>query len=245
MRATSGALANILTRMCKFREAEERVREIVEWCDAEERRASWPTCLQRQADFAMLVGLLGDPQRGAVLAEAAHTRAMEITGPHRNYTAGTLYTLGLNLQWIGEDEQAEERFHEYLAQCKQTGQSDGMARFFLARSRLLQGDITPEEALPILQRYVEAQTDPMQPVMGDMGLTALAQCLVRLDRFEDADDAMQRNPGEFTAAVAPDHFEERLHRDTLNAIEQGLNRAEQAVLSREQPRPAETVKPPD
>ncbi len=62
-----------------------------------------------------------------------------------------------------------------------------------------------------------------------MGLTALAHCLVRLGRFEEAEATMQHNPGRLVDAIHPHHYERRLYLDTLAKIHEGLRRPEKAA----------------
>jgi len=65
-------------------------------------------------------------------------------------------------------------------------------------------------------------------MLGEMMSTALAQCLVRLGRFEDAEATMQRNLGRLVEAIAPEHFERRLYLNTLAEIHKGLGQHDKA-----------------
>ena len=58
---------------------------------------------------------------------------------------------------------------------------------------------------------------------------ALAECLVRLGLFQEADVVMHRATGRLAAAVSQGHFERRLYLNTLVAVHEGLGQPEKAA----------------
>ncbi len=85
--------------------------------------------------------------------------------------------------------------------------------------QMLQGKVAPADAPPIFEAIA-----PIVPNMPSRNLriTAHALCLVRLGRFEDADRELETFDDEFLEAIAPDHYERRLHFQTLVEFYEGL-----------------------
>jgi non-specific serine/threonine protein kinase/serine/threonine-protein kinase len=236
-------LGNILLRQYRFAEAEQYVREVYEWCSG--RPAREFACGQVPGDLAIIVGFRGKPHQGTQLAQDAYEGLRAWAGPDRNSTLPALYCLGLNLQWSGQIEEAEQRFQEFVAICEENDYQWPLAPFLLARLQMIEGKISPEQARPVLERFVEANTNPLALVRGELGLTALARCLVDLGEYEKADALMQQNPGRLTDAVSKDHFERRLYLNTLVDMYEGLGRPERAAEYRALLREAEATKAPD
>jgi tetratricopeptide (TPR) repeat protein/serine/threonine-protein kinase RIO1 len=232
-------LAHTLMLEYEFEEAEMYGRRVLDRCG--DRSNLDVYCMHTPIDLSVVVGLLGDPQGGAQLAEDVYVSRIDRVGPHETYVLAALYCLGLNLQWAGRAEEAERRFQEYMSFHEETPQPGSFGNFLLLRVHLLQGKVSAEEALPILEQFVATMTDPLLPTGGEMGLTALANCLVRLGRFEEAEAQMQRNPGRFTAAVSSDHFERRLYLETLAQIYEGLEEPEKAEEYRDLLRQAQEM----
>ncbi|MHC4140528.1 MAG: serine/threonine protein kinase [Planctomycetota bacterium] len=236
-------LGNILLRQYRFAEAEQYVRDVYEWCSGRPEREF--ACGQVPGDLAIIVGFQGKPYEGARLAQDAYEGLMGWAGPDRNTTLPALYCLGLNLQWSGQTQEAEQRFEEFVAICEENDYQWPLAPFLLTRLQLIEGKISPEQARPVIERFVEANTNPLTLVQGELGLTALARCLVDLGEYEQADVVMQQNPGRLTDAVSTDHFERRLYLETLLAINEGLGRTAKTTEYRALLRKAEGVKVSD
>ncbi|MHC4220525.1 MAG: tetratricopeptide repeat protein, partial [Planctomycetota bacterium] len=191
------------------------------------------------------VGFRGKPHQGTQLAQDAYEGLKAWAGPDRNSTLPALYCLGLNLQWSGQIEEAEQRFQEFVTLCEKNDYQWPLAPFLLTRLQLIEGKISPEQARPVIERFVEANTKPLTLIQGELGLTALARCLVDLGEYEEADAVMQQNPGRLANAVSNDHFERRLYLETLITINDGLSRSEKVAEYRGQMREAEATKVPE
>ncbi len=98
-------------------------------------------------------------------------------------------------------------------------------------------DLEPSDALPTFEEFAPAVDEPLRPFWGEVGLTSQGLCLVRLARYEEARQVMQRHPGQLMKAIPTDHYERRLYLKTLVEIHDGLGqpekRAEYQALLRE------------
>ena len=63
---------------------------------------------------------------------------------------------------------------EYVSLCEDTEQPTLRARFYLTRVRLLEGQLLPEDARPVIEQFVATQMDPLQPIGGLLGSPVLA-----------------------------------------------------------------------
>jgi tRNA A-37 threonylcarbamoyl transferase component Bud32/tetratricopeptide (TPR) repeat protein len=215
-------LTNSLMRNYKLSDAEALARWLLDWC----RERSEPEILvtHPMTELAFIVGWLGDPAEGAALARDAADQRIRLLGLDHASTRTSLYTAGLNLQWMGQDEEAERYFERHLS-SKETP----FAQFLHARLRMLAGELGAEEALPILEDFAPSLADPIRPFSSEMSLTAQGLCLVYLGRYEEAAQVMQRHPGELMEAIAQHHYERRLYLNTLTALYEGLGQAEKAT----------------
>ena len=211
----------------KFAEGEERGRWLVAWGRRKPDRQIWVA--YGLIPLSYLVSYQGESAQGVLFAKEAYETTTELLGSDHpaTQTAGT--GLGFNLLWSGRFEDAEPVF----AQSSRLS-----SRFALTRLRLLQGSMDPEDALPTIEEFV-AETQPIQPQVWEVALTAQALCLVRLGRYEDAQQVMQRHPGKFMNAIAPNHYERRLYLNTLVEIYEGLDEPEKAAEYRALVRKAE------
>jgi tetratricopeptide (TPR) repeat protein len=200
------------------------------------------------SEVALLRGLTGNPAEGAALAKAACEPRLAHLSPGARTTGVSLYTAGHIYEWMGDLEEAERYFEQYLSgqELASPDHFHGtlLARFLLTRVRLLMARIEPQEALPVFEESVRAYTEPMRSYLGEVSLTAYALCLARLGRYEEAEAQMQRHPGDLMAALPEHHYERRLHLQTLAEIHEGLGEPEKAAEYRAMLREAEESKTP-
>ena len=60
-------------------------------------------------------------------------------------------------------------------------------------------------------------------------ITAQAMCLVRLGRYEKAEQVMRKHPGWLMAALPTEHYEQQIHFWTLAEMYEGLGEPEKAA----------------
>jgi hypothetical protein len=222
--STTKALGNNLLHQYKLTKAEKAIRSVLDWCEKRPADVQMEQigCAGSMADLSAIVGLQGKAEDGARFAQDAYERLSDLVGPQSHRPLSTLHVLGLNLQWMDRLSDAEHRFQEYLDIATASNQPKRVPKFYLTRVQFLQGGLDATEALPVFERFVTATTEPMQPLHGEIGLTALAQCFVRLGRFEDARQVMDRHPARLMDAVPIDHYERQLYDRTLVEIDEGL-----------------------
>jgi tetratricopeptide (TPR) repeat protein len=225
------SLSNTYIRHYKFREALPLMRSLLKYTvdKGMEADSSGPRTV-----LAIILGVTGEPEKATLLAEEAHETRVRLFGREHPITVGTLQTIGLSLQWAGKQQKAREVFEEFLSiqQGVLERENPEGSAFLVARVRLLQGDITAEEALPAIERMVKVNTDPMAPFHGEVGLTAQILCLARLGRFDEARQVLARHPQELMEALPADHFERRLHFQALEEMYKGLGEPEKAAQYR-------------
>jgi tetratricopeptide (TPR) repeat protein len=238
------SLSNTYIRVYKFREALPLMQALHESLLEQGTEAESADTL---AVLALILGFAGEPETAAMRAEEAHEIQARLFGHEHPSSAATLQTIGLSLQWAGQSERAREVFEEFLSirQGMTKREDPEGSAFLVARVRLLQGDMTAEEALSAIERMVEVNTDPMAPVWGEVSLTAKMFCLVRLGRFDEAQQVFGRHPQEFMEAMPVDHFERRLHHRALAEMYEGLGEPEKAAEYRALLREAEAVQTSD
>jgi non-specific serine/threonine protein kinase/serine/threonine-protein kinase len=237
------SVSNALLRHYRFAEAEPYARSAFDLC--RQQPSLEVNCDQLAVDLAVIIGLSGNPSEGARIAEGASGQLINDLGPNHPITLTSLYALGLNLQWSGRTEEAQRHFEEYKARSMESGYDFALPTFLLARLQWLEGELSAADARPLIEQLVERSTKPMIPILGELGLTALARCLVDLGEYEQADTLMQQNPGRLAAAVSTDHYERRLYLATLVAIKEGLGESDKAEEFRDLLRKAGGVKGPD
>jgi tetratricopeptide (TPR) repeat protein len=236
------SLSNTYIRVYKFREALPLMQALHEFLLEHGTEAESADTL---SVLALILGFMGEPGTAVVRAEKAYEIQARLYGPEHPSTAATLQTIGLSLQWAGQSARAREVFEEFLSirQAMTKREDPEGSAFLVARVRLLQGDMRAEEALPAIERMVAVNTDPMIPVWGEVGLTAKMFCLVRLGRFDEAQQVLERHPQEFMEAMPEDHFERRLHHRALAEMYQGLGQPERAAEYRALLREVEGAEP--
>jgi tetratricopeptide (TPR) repeat protein len=189
--------------------------------------------------LANVKGCAGDPEVGASLARDAYETRLESFGRAHHTTTASLHTLGLNLMWSDRLEEAEERFVEFLSIKRDVlgNQNPVGSAFWVARVQMLRGKIGPEEALPIVEKFVEVNTNPVRTWHGEWGLTTKAYCLVQLGRYGEAREVVEQHPEKLIEALPAGHFERRLHFQALAEMYEGLGQpdkvAEYRALLRE------------
>ncbi|MHC4219822.1 MAG: protein kinase domain-containing protein [Planctomycetota bacterium] len=229
-------LANVLHFQFRPAEAEQFARQFVAWC---RRTQADPLSTARSlTELAYILGLLGQTDEGFDLVQESLQIHTESLSPTSAGHAVTLYVAGLILQWGSRSEEAETYFERCrgLWDLGHMTATPRMADFFLARCRVLQGRITPAEALPIVEKFVRDRPWPTE-----FGIPATAWCLVKLGRYDEADQLMQRCPGRLAEGVPHDHFERRLYLETQLGIYEGLGRREKAAEYRALLREAESA----
>ncbi|MHC4064553.1 MAG: protein kinase domain-containing protein [Planctomycetota bacterium] len=234
-------LANTLHIQFRPADAEPYAQSCLDWCrrtGADQHLASALT------ELAYIVGLLGKTGEGYTLTQESLQMISESYGPTSVEIAVALYTAGLNLQWAGRAEEAEEYFERFrgLWDHGHLTLKPTMADFFLARLRLLEGRMTPAEALPFLQAFVDIDFSSWSR---EFGIPVTGWCLVQLGRYEEAERLMQRCPGRLANAVPDNHFERRLYLNTLAEIYEGLGQPEKVAGYRALLREAEEVDAPE
>jgi tetratricopeptide (TPR) repeat protein len=237
------ALGNNLLHQYKLVEAEEAILSVLDWCAErpDDERAARLRSAGAKVDLSAILALQGRVEEGAVLAQAAHELESDAFGPASPRSTTALRWIGHNLQWSGRLADAELRFQEYLTIAANANQPTLRAEFLLTRVQMLQGKLDAGQALPIFEAFVADNTEPMRYYFGEIGLTSLAQCLVRLGRFQDARLVMDRHPGRMMDAIPPHHYERRLYLETLIEMHEGLDEPEKAEEYRELLREAETT----
>ncbi|MHC4080278.1 MAG: serine/threonine protein kinase [Planctomycetota bacterium] len=229
------ALGNNLLHQYKLAQAEETLRSVLDWCEKRpgDDRTDQLQCAESMVDLSAVMAVQGRVEDGTLLAQEAHEILSDAFGPasHRSTTA--LRWLGHNLQWSGRLEDAGLRFQEYLTIAANANQPTQRAEFLLTRVQMFQGVLDAGQALPIFEDFVTAHTEPMRFVLGEIGLTSLARCLVHLGRFEEARQVMNRHPGRFMDAAPAYHYERRLYLETLIEMHEGLGEPEKAAEYRE------------
>jgi hypothetical protein len=117
---------------------------------------------------------------------------MEIFSPGWGGTRVSFFAAGVNLRRTGRLEDAEEYSLEYRSVFDQTAEhpqdpKSQFGEFLLARARLLRGELSPQEALPVIEAFVAAKEKTYYSTFYGLGLTAKMLCLIRLGRFTDAE----------------------------------------------------------
>jgi tetratricopeptide (TPR) repeat protein len=164
---------------------------------------------------------------------------MENFGPGWGDTRVSFFAAGMNLQWMGRLEEAEEYLlayrsaNEQVAEHRQDPKSQ-FAEFLLARVRLLRGQLSPQEALPAIDAFVAAKEKTYYATFYGLGLTAKMLCLVRLGRFAEAEALVPELPDQLMKVMPRAHYERRLYRATLVELYEGLGDHEKADEYREQ-----------
>ncbi|MHC4587983.1 MAG: serine/threonine protein kinase [Planctomycetota bacterium] len=220
----------------RFSEAEPFAQAAMEWF----QEHNWPkeACAPMTL-LANVKGCAGDPEVGASLARDAYETRLESFGRAHHTTTASLHTLGLNLMWSDRLEEAEERFVEFLSIKRDVlgNQNPVGSAFWVARVQMLRGKIGPEEALPIVEKFVEVNTNPVRTWHGEWGLTTKAYCLVQLGRYGEAREVVEQHPEKLIEALPAGHFERRLHFQALAEMYEGLGQpdkvAEYRALLRE------------
>jgi tetratricopeptide (TPR) repeat protein len=175
----------------------------------------------------------------AALAREGARLNMEIFSPGWGGTRVSFFAAGVNLRRTGRLEDAEEYSLEYrsvfdqIAEHPQDPKSQ-FGEFLLARARLLRGELSPQEALPVIEAFVAAKEKTYYSTFYGLGLTAKMLCLIRLGRFTDAEALVPELPDELMKAMPRDHHERRLYRATLVELYEGLGDHEKADEYREQ-----------
>ncbi|MHC4216840.1 MAG: serine/threonine protein kinase [Planctomycetota bacterium] len=221
-------LGTTYSKRYEFQEAERLMQTSLDW------RREHSTPVDAAATMTLLAkvkGCAGDPKRGASLAREAYELRLETFGRRHTFTSGSLRALAWNLMWDGRLEEAEEVFAERAAIREEvTGRENtGGPAYWVARVRLLQGKISAEEALPLVESQVKRHTNPIHLFYGEWSLTTKAYCLVQLRRYDEALEVMKQHPEKLIDALPPGHFERRLHFRTLADMYEGLGEPEKAA----------------
>jgi tetratricopeptide (TPR) repeat protein len=222
------SLAYFYIQTYRFREAEPEAKAALEWF----RKKGWDRdCSKSMINLAWVKGLNGDTEGALPLAREAYEIRLESFGADHYFTTNAQHTIAGVLEWGGDLDGAQEILEQLLPILQsRTGKEHPVGvSFWLARVRLLRGQIDAAEALPFVKRFVKVNTNPMNPFYGETGLTAQTLCLVRLGRFDEAKAIMDRHPQQLIAAVAEDHHERRLHLRTLAEMCDGLGQPEKAA----------------
>ncbi|MHC4210420.1 MAG: hypothetical protein ACYSWT_11970, partial [Planctomycetota bacterium] len=109
------------------------------------------------------------------------------------------------------------------------------ADFLLARIRLLRGEQSPQEALPVIDAFVAAKEKTYYSTFYGLRLTAKMLCLVRLGRHAEAAALVAELPDKLMTVLPHDHYERQLYRATLVELYEGLGEHEKAAEYRESP----------
>jgi serine/threonine protein kinase len=231
-------LANTYSWSYRFREAEPFSQAAMDWF-LEHGLTKNASLVMTQ--LANIKGCAGDPQAGASLARESYEIKLESFGPEHIFTRNGLQALGLNLMWMDRLDEAGQVFIEYVSARQEVPDEVNPVgtSYWTVRIPLLQGKIDPEQALPFVEKYVEANTNPVKLFHGEWGLTTKAYCLVQLGRYDEALEVMEQHPEELIDALPPGHFERRLHFRTLAEMYEGVGEAEKAAEYRAQLRKAE------
>ncbi|MHC4216998.1 MAG: serine/threonine protein kinase [Planctomycetota bacterium] len=214
-------LSSILLRQDRFAEAAEVANWMLEWSREGPGDELDEAAAMTQLGF--LSGCMGDPEQGHSYSREVYDLYVERLGRDHHDTRISLYSVGLNLQWMGRLDEAEQRFQEYLDASTRAGMGLALARFLVARVRLLQGTLAPAEVLLVAEELVRSA-----PGWIELGMTTQALCLVRLGRYEEATVVMDGHPHRFLGALAEGHYERRLHLRTLAEMYEGLGEPEKA-----------------
>ncbi len=235
------ALGNNLMNQSKLADAERHARWGVDWL----RRTGKGDPVDEGrtlTELAFILGLRGHYDESESFGREALdilVASVGVVSPHTNVS---LYTIGLNLQWMGRLDEAEEYFQRYRSSWDVAGDQwtsePAHADFLLARVRLLQGEMAPDEALPVVMNYVREEPSEL---FADMAHTTHAMCLVRLKRFEEAERQAEQIEGAFMDAIAPDHYERQLYFQMLTELHDGLDQSAQAAEYRALLREAESA----
>ncbi|MHC4140349.1 MAG: protein kinase domain-containing protein [Planctomycetota bacterium] len=235
------ALANNLMRNNKFGESVPYARRRLEGCRREasassdpQKIARWETETARaMTELSLVVGLTGDPAEGAALAEQSAEILLESFGPAPIFTRVALYCTGLNLQWLGRLDEAEQYFRRFRWAWDQVpdrgDRRPALQDFLLTRVLLLRGTLAPADALATIEDCTPRLVDWDPRAFGEMAQVTHALCLVRLKRFEEADRQAEQIEGAFVDAIAPDHYERRLYFQMLAELYEGLDQPEKAA----------------
>jgi hypothetical protein len=191
-------------------------------------------------ELGVLKGVRGDPEEGLALTRQAAETFLRLHGLGVETTMVSLYATGLNLQWMGHLDEAEDYFVKYRSAWDAfPGRFPGkplLADFLLHRVRMLQGEVGADQVLPIAQELLDSGR---LPFFEELALTTKAFCLVRLGRYDEAERVMQQLPGKLMKALPEDHYERRLYNQALAEMYEGLGQPEKAAQYRALLREAE------
>jgi hypothetical protein len=200
-------------------------------------------------ELAYNLGCTGDTANGAALSRQAAELQLERLGPASKTTRITLYGAGLNAQWAERLGEAESFFQKLQSAYQEppAPREDqvALADFLLARVQLLQGELSPADALPTIQQAAPLIVEWDPDGFGEMALIAKALCLARIERFEEAKRTVGRIEGVLMDAISPDHHERRLYLRTRVEIHEGLGEPDRAAEYRALLREAEAIEASD
>ncbi|MHC4304211.1 MAG: serine/threonine protein kinase [Planctomycetota bacterium] len=215
-------LCSTLLRQDRFSEAAEIARWTLDW--SREGPGNELDSAYAMGQLGFLSGCMGDPETGHSYAREAYDLYLEHLGPDHPDTRIGLYIVGLNLEWMGRLEEAQQRYQEYLDTATRTGMGLAFARFLVARVQLLQETLDPAEVLPVAEELARTSRGWVE-----LGLTTQALCLVQIGRYEEAKVVMDGHPNKFLAALGGGHYERRLHYLALAEMYEGLGEPQKAA----------------